>query len=95
MRKMGSTLLGAVLGTVVVLGLGSTAHALSTTIGGRDLRKLLWLGIYLECGWIQEPQDLWNVTYSVNTSGSTGAGTGLDAIAFKIAEEASYTSESL
>jgi hypothetical protein len=32
--------------------------------------------------------NLWNVTYTVNTSGYTGAGSGLDAIAFKIANEA-------
>ena len=36
MRKKGSTLLGALLGAVVLLGVGSTAHALSVSPANFD-----------------------------------------------------------
>ena len=85
MRKMGSTLLGAVLGAVVLLGVGSTAHALSTTIGGATCASCFG-SVYTLSVVDSGTANLWNVTYSVNTSGDTGAGTGLDAIAFKIAD---------
>ena len=82
MKKMGSTFLGAVLSTVVVLGLGSTAHALSTTIGGASCASCFGSVYTLDV--VSGGGNLWNVTYTVNTTNYSGQGSGLDAIAFKI-----------
>lgn len=88
MKKMGSTFLGAVLGTVVVLGLGSTAHALSTTIGGASCASCFG-SVYTLSVVDSGTANLWNVTYSVDTTNYSGQGSGLDAIAFKITSNSS------
>ena len=88
MRKMGSTFLGAVLGAVVLLGVGSTAHALSTTIGGATCASCFG-SVYTLSVVDSGTANLWNVTYSVDTTNYSGAGSGLDAIAFKITDNSS------
>jgi len=85
MRKMGSTFLGAVLGAVVLLGVGSTAHALSTTIGGATCASCFG-SVYTLSVVDSGTANLWNVTYSVDTTNYSGQGSGLDAIAFKITD---------
>jgi hypothetical protein len=85
MRKMGSTLLGAVLGAVVLFGVGSTAHALSTTIGGATCASCFG-SVYTLSVVDSGTANLWNVTYSVDTTNYSGQGSGLDAIAFKITD---------
>ena len=88
MRKMGSTFLGAVLGAVVLLGVGSTAHALSTTIGGATCATCFG-SVYTLSVVDSGTANLWNVTYTVDTTNYSGAGSGLDAIAFKITDNSS------
>ena len=88
MRKMGSTFLGAVLGAVVLLGVGSTAHALSTTIGGATCASCFG-SVYTLSVVDSGTANLWNVTYSVDTTNYSGQGSGLDAIAFKITDNSS------
>jgi hypothetical protein len=85
---MGSTFLGAVLGAVVLLGVGSTAHALSTTIGGATCASCFG-SVYTLSVVDSGTANLWNVTYSVDTTNYSGAGSGLDAIAFKITDNSS------
>ena len=85
MRKMGSTFLGAVLGAVGLLGVGSTAHALSTTIGGATCASCFG-SVYTLSVVDSGTANLWNVTYSVDTTNYSGQGSGLDAIAFKITD---------
>jgi hypothetical protein len=82
---MGSTFLGAVLGAVVLLGVGSTAHALSTTIGGATCASCFG-SVYTLSVVDSGTANLWNVTYSVDTTNYSGQGSGLDAIAFKITD---------
>src|SRR5687767_1287300 len=88
MRKMGSTFLGAVLGAVVLLGVGSTAHALSTTIGGATCATCFG-SVYTLSVVDSGTANLWNVTYQVDTTNYSGQGSGLDAIAFKITDKSS------
>jgi hypothetical protein len=88
MRKMGSAFLGAVLGAVVLFGVGSTAHALSTTIGGATCASCFG-SVYTLSVVDSGTANLWNVTYSVDTTNYSGAGSGLDAIAFKITDNSS------
>ena len=88
MRKMGSAFLGAVLGAVVLLGAGSTAHALSTTIGGATCASCFG-SVYTLSVVDSGTANLWNVTYSVDTTNYSGAGTGLESIAFKITDNSS------
>jgi hypothetical protein len=85
---MGSTFLGAVLGAVVLLGVGSTAHALSTTIGGATCASCFG-SVYTLSVVDSGTANLWNVTYSVDTTNYSGQGSGLDAIAFKITDNSS------
>ena len=85
MRKKGSTFLGALLGAVVLLGVGSTAHALSTTIGGATCASCFG-SVYTLSVVDSGTANLWNVTYSVDTTNYSGQGSGLDAIAFKITD---------
>jgi hypothetical protein len=86
MRRQGARSIAMVLGAILLFGLGSTAHALSTTIGGAGCASCFGSVYTLDVA--HGGGNLWNVTYTVNTSGYTGAGSGLDAIAFKIANEA-------
>jgi hypothetical protein len=88
MRKMGSAFLGAVLGAVVLFGVGSTAHALSTTIGGATCASCFG-SVYTLSVVDSGTANLWNVTYSVDTTNYSGQGSGLDAIAFKITDNSS------
>jgi hypothetical protein len=88
MRKMGSTFLGAVLGAVVLFGVGSTAHALSTTIGGSTCASCFG-SVYTLSVVDSGTTNLWNVTYTVDTTNYSGQGSGLDAIAFKITDNSS------
>ena len=90
MRKTGLTPLAAVFGTALLLGSGTTAHALSITYsdatgcgGSTCFGSVYSLDVQSGGG------NLYNVTYTVNTSGYTGAGSGLDAIAFKITDNTS------
>lgn len=90
MRKTGITPLAAVFGTALLLGSGTTAHALSITYsdatgcgGSTCFGSVYSLDVQSGGG------NLYNVTYTVNTSGYTGAGSGLDAIAFKITDNTS------
>ena len=85
MRRQGARSIAMLLGAILLFGLGSTAHALSTTIGGVGCASCFRSVYTLD---VAHGGNLWNVTYTVNTSGYTGAGSGLDAIAFKIANEA-------
>jgi hypothetical protein len=85
MRRQGARSIAMLLGAIVLFGLGSTAHALSTTIGGASCATCFGSVYTLDVA--HGGGNLWNVTYTVNTSGYTGAGSGLDAIAFKIANE--------
>ena len=89
-RKRGRTFLAALIGTALVLGAGTTAHALSITFsdatgcgGSTCFGSVYSLDVQSGGG------NLYNVTYTVNTSGYTGAGSGLDAIAFKITDNTS------
>ncbi len=89
-RKMGLTLLAAVFGAALLFGLGTTAHALSITYsdatgcgGSTCFGSIYSLDVQSGGG------NLYNVTYTVNTSGYTGVGSGLDAIAFKITDNTS------
>ena len=89
-RKTGITLLAAVFGGALLFGLGTTAHALSITYsdatgcgGSTCVGSVYSLDVQSGGG------NLYNVTYTVNTSGYTGAGSGLDAIAFKITDNTS------
>ena len=86
MRRQGARSIAMLLGAILLFGLGSTAHALSTTIGGAGCATCFGSVYTLDVA--HGGGNLWNVTYTVNTSGYTGAGSGLDAIAFKIANEA-------
>lgn len=88
MRKMGSAFLGAVLGAVVLFGVGSTAHALSTTIGGATCASCFG-SVYTLSVVDSGTANLWNVTYTVDTTNYSGQGSGLDAIAFKITDNSS------
>ena len=89
-RKRGRTFLAALIGTALLLGAGTTAHALSITFsdatgcgGSTCFGSVYSLDVQSGGG------NLYNVTYTVNTSGYTGAGSGLDAIAFKITDNTS------
>ena len=89
-RKKGSTFLAALSGAALLLGAGTTAHALSITYsdatgcgGSTCFGSVYSLDVQSGGG------NLYNVTYTVNTSGYNGAGSGLDAIAFKIADNTS------
>ena len=86
MRRQGARSIAMLIGAILLFGLGSTAHALSTTIGGAGCATCFGSVYTLDVA--HGGGTLWNVTYTVNTSGYTGAGSGLDAIAFKIANEA-------
>jgi hypothetical protein len=86
-RKRGGLFLAALSGAALLLGAGTTAHALSITYsdatgcgGSTCFGSVYQLNVQSGGG------DLYNVTYTVNTSGYTGAGSGLDAIAFKITD---------
>ena len=87
--KRGGMFLAALTSAALLLGAETTAHALSITYsdatgcgGSTCFGSVYQLNVQSGGG------DLYNVTYTVNTSGYTGAGSGLDAIAFKIANEA-------
>lgn len=89
-RKRGRTFLAALIGTALLLGAGTTAHALSITFsdatgcgGSTCFGSVYSLDVQSGGG------NLYNVTYTVNTSEYTGAGSGLDAIAFKITDNTS------
>jgi hypothetical protein len=89
-RKKMQTLLSALFGAALLFGAGTTAHALSITYsdatgcgGSTCFGSVYSLDVQSGGG------NLWNVTYTVNTSGYTGAGSGLDAIAFKITDNTS------
>jgi PEP-CTERM motif-containing protein len=85
--KRGGMFLAALSGAAFLLGAGTTAHALSITYsdatgcgGSTCFGSVYSLDVQSGGG------NLYNVTYTVNTSGYTGAGSGLDAIAFKITD---------
>ena len=89
-RKSVQTLLSALFGAALLFGAGTTAHALSITYsdatgcgGSTCFGSVYSLDVQSGGG------NLYNVTYTVNTSGYTGAGSGLDAIAFKITNNTS------
>ena len=89
-RKKMPTLLSALFGAALLLGAGTTAHALSITYsdatgcgGSTCFGSVYSLDVQSGGG------NLYNVTYTVNTSGYTGPGSGLDAIAFKITDNTS------
>jgi PEP-CTERM motif len=89
-RNKVPTLLSALLGAALLFGAGTTAHALSITYsdatgcGGSTCFGSVY-SLDVQSG----GNNLYNVTYTVNTSGYTGAGSGLDAIAFKITDNTS------
>ena len=93
MRRQGARAVGVLVGAILLFGLGSAAHALSTTIGGAGCATCF--GSVYTLNVVNGGGSLWNVTYTVNTSGYTGEGSGLDAIAFKIANEANIVSVSV
>lgn len=80
----------ATMATVAfLLGMNSLAHAVSysTTIGGASCLTCFGSVYTLNVQDVGSGggNTTYNVTYSVDTSGYTGPGTGLDAFAFKIA----------
>jgi PEP-CTERM motif len=88
--KRGGMFLAALTSAALLLGAETTAHALSITYsdatgcgGSTCFGSVYQLNVQSGGG------DLYNVTYTVNTSGYTGAGSGLDAIAFKITDNTS------
>ena len=90
MRKLmrAVPLVGILFGVALFLTGNTPAHALSysTTIGGATCLTCFGSVYTLN---VQEVgsgggNTTYNVTYSVDTSGYSGAGTGLDAIAFKV-----------
>jgi hypothetical protein len=89
-RKKVATFLSALFGAALLFGAGTTAHALSITYsdatgcgGSTCFGSVYQLDVQSGGG------NLYNVTYTVDTSGYTGVGTGLDAIAFKITNNTS------
>jgi hypothetical protein len=87
-RKKGAMFLSALFAAALLLGAGTTAHAITfsdaTGCGGSTCFGSVFTLEVLSAG-----GNLWNVTYTVDTSGYTGQGTGLDAIAFKITDNTS------
>jgi len=86
-RKKVPTLLSALFGAALLFGTGTTAHALSITYsdatgcGGSNCFGSVYT---LD---VQSVGDNHTVTYTVDTSGYTGAGTGLYGISFKITDQ--------
>jgi len=86
--KVRSRVVAAVASVTLLLGTGSLAHAVSysTTIGGATCLSCFGSVYTLSVNEVGSGggNTTYNVTYSVDTSGYSGAGTGLDAIAFKV-----------
>ena len=88
--RTGTTLLAAVFGAALVLGSGTMAHALSITYNDANgCGGSTCFGSSYQLEVVSGGGNLWNVTYTVDTSGYSGQGTGLDAIAFKITDNTS------
>ena len=80
----GSVFAGLILSSILLIGTGTTAHAI--TFGpdcgsGNCFGSIYTLTTALLNSTVTT--ETYSVTYSVNTSGYSGQGTGLDAVAFK------------
>ena len=90
-RKKGAAFLSTLCGAALLFAAGTTAQAASITFsdgsgcGGSTCFGSVYKLEVLSGG----SSNVWNVNYTVDTSGYTGAGTGLDAIAFKITDNTS------
>jgi hypothetical protein len=80
----GPALVGLLVSSILLLGIGATAHAI--TFGpdcgsGNCFGSIYSLTTALVSS--TATTETYNVSYSVDTSGYSGQGTGLDAVAFK------------
>lgn len=95
-----STFLAALFGAALLFGAGTTAHALSITYGpdcgsGNCFGSVYTLSTIDANTVVGATTTQYDFLYTVNTTGYTGAGTGLYAIAFKLANETDILSSTL
>ena len=87
-RRRGYTLVAAVFVIALLLGAGTTAHALSysTTIEGASCLTCFGSSYTLTVNEISSGggNSTYNVLYSVNTTGYNGSGDYLNSVAFKV-----------